>query len=315
MKLVFVIPVYNERESLAPLFDAIEQHAAPYDYHVIFIDDGSTDGSWEVLRRIAEKSGRVELVRFRRNFGKTPAMAAGIARATGDILVTMDADLQDDPKELPRLLAALDEGLDLVVGWKQKRNDPWHKTFPSRIYNGWVGRTFGLQMHDINSGFKVMRMEVARRLPMRGELHRMIVVNAHAFGYRVGEVPVEHHPRRYGVSKFGLTRFVTGALDVVATWFRLRHGDAPLHVLGRFGCAGFTLGVILTLAAISVATGLAPVPATIDLITVVTFAVCAVVLVVAGLMTFLIGLVADVLGQHTPACLDPESCIDEEYRR
>jgi glycosyltransferase involved in cell wall biosynthesis len=315
MKLAIVIPVFNERDSLAALFASIEEHAAPYDYRVIFIDDGSTDGSWDVLRTLAEKSDRVDLIRFRRNFGKTPALAAGIARAEGDVLVTLDADLQDDPRELPRLLAALDGGLDLVVGWKQKRNDPWHKTIPSRIYNGWVSRTFNLQFHDVNSGFKVMRMEVARRLPLRGELHRMIVVNAHAFGYRVGEVPVTHHPRRFGISKFGLTRFVTGGLDVVATWFRLRHGDAPLHVLGRVGFASLTLGLIFTIAAVSIATGLTPIPATHDIIAVIFFAVCAVVLVVAGLLTFLLGLVADLVGQHTPACLDPESCVAEEIRR
>ena len=314
MKLVLVIPVYNERDSLAALFTSIEEHAAPYDYHVIFIDDGSTDGSWEVMQTIAKKSDRVELVRFRRNFGKTPALAAGIARAEGDILVTMDADLQDDPKELPRLLAALDDGLDLVVGWKQKRNDPWHKTFPSRIYNWVVSRTFGLQFHDVNSGFKVMRMEVARRLPLRGELHRMIVVNAHASGYHVGEVPVEHHPRRFGVSKFGLTRFVTGGLDVVATWFRLRHGDAPLHVLGRAGCAGATVGLVLAISAICIATGLTPIPAALDIIATIGFAVCAVVFVVAGLIMFLLGLVADLVGQHSPPCLDAESCVAEETR-
>jgi dolichol-phosphate mannosyltransferase len=252
MNLTLVIPVFNERESLRPLVEQIEEHAAAWPHHIILVDDGSTDGSFEVMESLHAEYSAVDLIRLRRNFGKTAALAAGIARAKGDVLVTMDADLQDDPRELPRLLDKLNEGYDLVVGWKRVRHDPWHKTFPSRVYNHMASRLFGLDLHDINCGFKAMRMDVALSLPLYGELHRMISVHAAARGYLVAEVPVEHHPRRFGRSKYGWSRFLRGGMDMLSTWFLLRHGQAPSHVFGKAGCVGVAGGAffaVLTLVA------------------------------------------------------------------
>lgn len=250
MNLTFVIPVYNERESLRTLVEQIATNAAAWPHRIILVDDGSTDGSFEVMESLHEDFPAVDVVRLRRNFGKTAALAAGIACAEGDVLVTMDADLQDDPKELPRLLDKLEEGYDLVVGWKAVRHDPWHKTFPSRVYNKMAARLFGLDLHDINCGFKAMRMDVARSLPLYGELHRMISVHAAARGYRVAEVPVEHHPRRFGRSKYGVSRFLRGAMDMLSTWFLLRHGQAPSHIFGKAGCVGLVGGTFFSALAL-----------------------------------------------------------------
>lgn len=223
MRIVFVIPVFNECKTVEALAEGIARHAKGMDYRILFVDDGSTDGSAEVLARLADSSGAIDLIKLRRNCGKSHALAAGFARAEGDIAVMMDADLQDDPEEIPRMLAKLDEGYDLVCGWKEKRNDPWHKTIPSRIYNWAVSRAFGLSLHDVNTGFKAMRMDIAKRLPLVGDMHRMIAIFAAGMGGRVTEIPVTHHPRRFGRSKYGFGRFYRGAADAVAV--RLMRGD------------------------------------------------------------------------------------------
>lgn len=248
MKLVFVIPLLNERETLETLAEGIHRRAAGHEFRIVFVDDGSTDGSWEMLTQLREKYPAIDLIRFRRNYGKSQALAAGIARADGDVLITMDADLQDDPAEIPRFLTKLEEGHDMVCGWKAERHDPWHKTLPSRLYNGTVSWLFSLPLHDVNCGFKAMRMEVARQLPLYGDMHRMMAVHAADLGYRVTEIPVAHHPRRYGKSKYGLRRFATGALDVFTTWFLLRHSASPNHVFGRTGCAATFVGVVVLFA-------------------------------------------------------------------
>ncbi len=225
MRLAFVIPVLNERETLEPLAAGIARHASPHEYQILFVDDGSADGSYDVLRSLHERDPRVGLLKLRRNYGKTRALAAGIACAEGDVLITMDADLQDDPEEIPRLLAKLDEGYDVVCGWKADRHDPWHKVLPSRVYNALVNWLFGLRLHDINSGFKAMRMDIAKRLPLFGDMHRMMAVFAANMGGNVTETPVVHHPRRFGKSKYGFKRFYEGSRDALAVWVitRLPH--------------------------------------------------------------------------------------------
>jgi glycosyltransferase involved in cell wall biosynthesis len=223
MEITFIIPVFNECETLAALAEGIEQHTkAPH--RILFVDDGSTDGSWDAMCGLHERFATVDAIKVRRNFGKTHALRIGFERARGDVVVMMDADLQDDPAEIPRMLAKLDEGYDLVCGWKQRRHDPWHKTIPSLIYNTWVGWMFGVRLHDVNTGFKAMRIEVAKRLPMFDHMHRMIAVFAVKMGYRVVEIPVQHHPRVHGYSKYGLTRFYYGVKDAVQVWWGYRTG-------------------------------------------------------------------------------------------
>ncbi len=241
MKLVVVIPVCNEENTLEALLKGILVHTPSTDCEVVFVDDGSTDQSYRVLTGLHERFKQVRVLKFRRNFGKTLALAAAFRCIEGDVVVTMDGDLQDDPAEIPKLLAKLDEGYDLVCGWKADRRDPWHKTIPSRVYNAGIAWLFGHKLHDINTGFKAMRMEVAKQLPMYGEMHRMIVVNALALGYKVAEVPVKHHPRRFGKSQFGLERFHRGVADALTTWFLNRHGQAPNHF---FYLAGFLTGAV-----------------------------------------------------------------------
>lgn len=240
MKLVFVIPVFNERETLEPLAAGIARYASPHPYRILFVDDGSTDGSYDVLHSLHERDPRVGLLKLRRNYGKTRALAAGIAYAEGDVLITMDADLQDDPEEIPRLLAKLEEGYDMVCGWKANRRDPWHKVLPSRVYNALVNWLFGLHLHDVNSGFKAMRMDLAKRLPLYGDMHRMMVVFAANMGGKVAETPVVHHPRRFGRSKYGLRRFYEGSRDALAVWAITRLPEW-LNAVLRLACVAAAL--------------------------------------------------------------------------
>lgn len=250
MTPTFVIPVYNERPTLETLAAGICEHAAPHDYRIIFVDDGSTDGSDAVLAALHEANPAIDVIRFRRNRGKSAALAAGFARARGDVIITMDADLQDDPAEIGSFLTKLDEGFDVVCGWKRTRRDPWHKTIPSRYYNAAIARLFGLDLHDVNCGFKALRREVIDAIPMYGELHRLVPVLAANEGFRVTEIPVEHHPRRHGVSKYGFERFVRGAADVVTVMFIAQHGRSPAHFFGGLGLVLLAMAVVLKVAAL-----------------------------------------------------------------
>jgi glycosyltransferase involved in cell wall biosynthesis len=192
---------------------------AHVDAEIIFIDDGSTDTSWSVIRRLAELNDNTSGIRFRRNFGKAAALAAGFQAMTGDVVMTLDADLQDDPAELPNFLNKLGSRYDVVNGWKERRLDPWHKVYPSKVFNWLVGLLTGLKLHDHNCGLKVLRADVARDLRLYGELHRFIPVLAHARGYRVAELAVQHRPRQYGQSKYGFKRFARGFLDLLTSTF------------------------------------------------------------------------------------------------
>jgi glycosyltransferase involved in cell wall biosynthesis len=240
-----VVPLHNERDNLAPLHAELDRACAELglgEVEFLFIDDGSRDGSWEVVRALAARDARVRGIRFRRNFGKSAALTAGFQAARGAFVFTMDGDLQDDPAEIPKFLAKLDEGLDVVSGWKRKRYDPWHKVGPSRIFNWVVSHTTGCHLHDHNCGFKVYRAEVLREVGIYGELHRFVPVLAHAKGFRVGEIVVNHRPRRFGRSKYGVERLVKGFLDLLTILFLLRFRHRPLHVLGAMGLLLLVLG-------------------------------------------------------------------------
>jgi glycosyltransferase involved in cell wall biosynthesis len=238
-----VIPVCNERATVAPLCRSLAQ-VLPPPYEILFIDDGSTDGTWEELLQLHE-AGRVRVIRFRRNFGKTPALEAGFAASRGDVLFTMDGDLQDDPQEVPRFLEKLQEGYDLVSGWKKDRKDPIGKIIASRIFNAAVRCASGITLHDVNCGFKAYRGELARCLPLHGEMHRFTPVLAHAMGYRVAEIAVTHHPRRYGRSHYGFTRLLKGFLDLATVILLTRYADRPSHGFGLAALAALLAGVLL----------------------------------------------------------------------
>jgi len=239
-----IIPAYNEKESLELLQAEIDEAArkARLEVEAIFVDDGSTDGSWTLLQELAGKKPWLHGLRFRRNFGKAAALSAGFHAARGDIILTMDADLQDDPKEISTLLAGFDKGLDVVNGWKRIRHDPWHKVIPSRVFNFLVSWLTGVWLHDHNSGMKCFRAEVCREVRLYGELHRFIPVLAAARGFRVGEIEVHHRPRRFGHSKYGIRRFMKGFLDLLTVKFLTGFGQRPQHLLGSVGLLSFLAG-------------------------------------------------------------------------
>lgn len=245
-RISVVIPVFNEEPSLPQLHAELQETAAKHglDLELIWVDDGSSDGSWECIRTLVGRDERSRGIRFRRNFGKAAALSAGARSASAPVICTLDADLQDDPAELPRLLVELERGLDLVSGWKQQRCDPWHKVWPSRVFNFLVSTLTGVHLHDHNCGLKAIRAEVFREIRLYGELHRFIPVLAAARGFKVGEVPVHHRPRKYGRSKYGAWRIVKGFLDLLTVKFLTGFGGRPQHLLGTIGLLAFFLGLL-----------------------------------------------------------------------
>lgn len=250
MKLSFVIPVFNEVDSLDQLHDEIVAQVKEESYEIIFVDDGSTDGSVDVLRNLANGNPCVTVVVFRRNFGKSAALQKGFELATGDIVFTMDADLQDNPVEIPRFIQKIQEGWDVVTGWKKVRRDPISKRLPSKIFNSVTSRGTGLKLHDYNCGFKAFRKDVIRELDIYGELHRYIPVLAHARGFSVTEIPVDHRPRTFGKSKYGAERYLRGFLDFLTVRLVTHYHLSPLYLFGRMGAlmmaAGLAINVYLT---------------------------------------------------------------------
>ncbi len=246
-----VIPVLNESPSLPSLFGEIEAVFAKLPtrtFEIIFVDDGSTDATWETIKSFNQDT--VKGIRFRRNFGKAAALQAGFAQARGELVFTLDADLQDDPAEIPAFIAQLEtQNLDVISGYKQVRHDPWHKVFPSRVFNGLVSAFTGLKLHDHNCGFKCYRHEVVKNVRLYGELHRFVPVLAAAQGYLVGEKVVQHRARKYGKSKFGWQRFLKGFLDLLQVTFITRYGHRPMHFFG-------TLAVLIAIVSLLMAFGL-----------------------------------------------------------
>ncbi|MFW6161777.1 MAG: glycosyltransferase family 2 protein [Planctomycetota bacterium] len=255
-ELSIVVPVHNEAPNVEPLYDQIAEVLAEMGRRteLIVIDDGSTDETFERLRTVrqrAQAAGQgapaVKVLRLRRQFGKSAALAAGFAEARGEVVVTMDGDLQDNPKELPRFLAALEEGHDLVSGWKRERHDPWSRVLASRVFNAVVGWLSGVRLHDINCGFKAYRAELVRELRLYGDLHRFVPVLAHGKGFRCGEIEVEHRPRTAGETKYGAGRLITGFLDLLTVLLLTGYASRPLHFFGGTGVVAFAVGVVINL--------------------------------------------------------------------
>ncbi|MCA9071945.1 MAG: glycosyltransferase family 2 protein [Planctomycetaceae bacterium] len=244
--LSIIVPVLNEAPSLPQLHQEITRtcDAEEIAVEILFIDDGSTDDSWQVISELSAQDERVSGIRFRRNFGKAAALTAGMRAARGQWIMMMDADLQDDPAEIPQFLAKTEEGFDVVNGWKQRRLDPWHKVYPSKVFNWMVSRMTGLKLHDHNCGLKLFRADVAKEIRIYGELHRFIAVLAHARGFRVAELPVHHRERQHGYSKYGIRRFLRGFLDLLTVKFLTGFGQRPQHMLGAFGVLMFGLGFL-----------------------------------------------------------------------
>ena len=247
--LSVVVPLYNEAESLPELCDQIEQalRGERRPFELIFVDDGSTDDSFAVLKRLHKEKKHVRVIRFRRNFGKSAALSVGFEAARGAYVITMDADLQDDPAEIPGLLEAMGDSFDLISGWKKKRFDPISKTIPSRFFNFVTGKMTGIPIHDFNCGLKAYRSEVIKEINVYGELHRYIPALAHWAGYRVGEKAVRHRARKYGHTKFGISRFFNGFLDLLTVLFNTRYIRRPLHLFGVWGIVSFVFGGIIDL--------------------------------------------------------------------
>jgi glycosyltransferase involved in cell wall biosynthesis len=246
-----IVPGLNEAESLAELAGKIRESLdGKRRYELILVDDGSTDDSWAVISRLRGDDPRVKGIRLRKNFGKAMALSAGFLRASGEIIITMDADLQDDPVDLPAFLAKIEEGQDVVVGWKVTRRDPTNRLILSRIFNSTVRRATGLSLHDMNCGFKAYRREVIRTIPVYGDLFRYIPAFAAWEGFRVTEIPVKHHPRKYGASRYGLERILRGFFDLLSVMFLTRYQRKPMHLFGLIGLllggVGFLTELYLT---------------------------------------------------------------------
>ncbi len=252
MKLSTVIPVYNEVESLRKLHGELSDVAREqgYDLELIFVDDGSTDRSWEAIEQLGQQDPRVRGIQFRRNFGKSAALSAGFAAASGELIFTLDADLQDDPREMPKFLAEIERGCDVVSGWKRKRHDPWHKIGPSRIFNWLVGILTGVRLHDHNCGFKCYRHAVFDEVRLYGEMHRFVPIYASWQGARVTEMPVNHHPRTRGKSNYGIERTLKVVLDLIVVKFLASYATKPIYVFGGFGLLSLFASVMAFLWAL-----------------------------------------------------------------
>lgn len=291
-KLSFVIPIFNEAESLPELYwqlyDILSSVLKHHSYEIIFINDGSTDNSVEVLKGLSKQNESIRIISLRKNCGKAVALNKGFEAAKGEIVITLDGDLQDGPENIPEMLKKIAEGYDLVVGWKKKRHDSLGKTLPSKAFNFFVGWLSGLPLHDFNSGFKAMKNQVVKELYLYGELHRFIPVLVSQRGFKIIEIPVTHHPRKYGNSKYGWSRLFKGLFDFLTVMFLGSFGDRPLHLFGILGSVSISIGLIfgaylslLHFQGISI--GRRP------------LLILSVLLIIAGLQILLSGLVAEMI--------------------
>lgn len=298
-----VIPTYNEEDSLVELSNSLERvlnRETKNNYEVLFIDDGSTDSTFSVMREINKKNQKFRAIRFRRNYGKSAALSVGFKAAKGAVIITMDADLQDDPMEIPNLMSKIREGYDLVSGWKKKRNDPINKTLPSKFFNFVTAKASGLKLHDFNCGLKAYRSEAAKSLDIYGEMHRYLPVLAHWNGFRITEIPVKHHPRKHGKTKFGASRYVKGFLDLLTLLFTSRYLKRPLHFFGTvgtlMGLIGFGIDAWLTVEWIMGETFLSNRPA----------ALLGIALIIVGVQLVSLGLLGEMIVKNFKR--------DEEYQ-
>lgn len=317
MDISVVIPLFNEEESLPELFAWIERvmNANGFTYEVIFVNDGSTDRSWEVIKELGEKSEHVRGIKFRRNYGKSPALYCGFEQAQGDVVITMDADLQDSPDEIPGLYRMIkEEGYDLVSGYKQKRYDPLSKTIPTKLFNATARRISGIKnLHDFNCGLKAYRKAVVKNIEVYGEMHRYIPYLAKNAGFcKIGEKVVKHRARKYGSSKFGLNRFFNGYLDLITLWFLGGFGRKPMHVFGFLGSIMFLFGLIA--AAIlgadklySLANGVPQ-----RLVTDSPYFYIALAMMIIGTQLFLTGFLGDLISRTSTSRNDYQ--IEEDIR-
>jgi len=287
-----VIPLYNEEESLPELGMLVEgelKELVGDKYEIVFVDDGSTDNSFEVIKQLKQRNNRIRAFKFRRNYGKSAALSLGFAQARGNIIVTLDADLQDDPSEIKKLLEKIKEGYDLVTGWKKKRYDPITKVIPSRFFNWVTSKVSGIKLHDFNCGLKAYKREVVKSLQLYGEIYRYIPALANWEGFKVTEIPVQHHPRKFGKSKFGGTRFIKGYLDLITVLFTTRYLKRPMHFFGTIGTifatSGFVIDLYLLIEWFMGLTALSNRP----------LALFGIALIIVGVQLFSIGLVGEMI--------------------
>ncbi|MCB0730894.1 MAG: glycosyltransferase family 2 protein [Ignavibacteriae bacterium] len=246
-RISILVPLFNEEESLAKLTKQVSDvfNNIKTDYEILFVDDGSVDNSLKVIKDLARTNNKIRYISFRKNYGKSAALNIGFKNVTGDVVITMDADLQDDPGEIPNLLHELQKGYDLVSGWKKKRHDPFIKKYSSRFFNYVTKVMSGIKIHDFNCGLKAYRKNVVKTIDVHGELHRYIPVLADWKGFKISEVVVKHHPRKYGKTKFGISRFFKGFIDLITVIFTTRYIQRPLHFFGMLGVASFLIGFVI----------------------------------------------------------------------
>lgn len=304
MDISIIIPLYNEEESLPKLFEWIERVMTEnkFSYEVVFVNDGSTDKSWDVIELLQKQSSNVKGIKFRHNYGKSPALYCGFRAAKGDVVITMDADLQDSPDEIPGLYAMIkNDNYDLVSGWKKKRYDSkLTKNIPSKIYNATARKVTGLKLHDMNCGLKAYRNDVVKNIEVYGEMHRYIPYLAKNAGFtNVGEKVVEHRKREFGETKFGLNRFVNGYLDLLSLWFLSKFGKKPMHFFGMYGSLMFVLGflAICAVGAIKLVAIIEHVKA--PLVTDSPFFYLSMLAMMLGTQLFLAGFVGEIVARNS----------------
>ncbi len=305
MDISVVIPLFNEDESLPELTAWIDEvmRKNNFTYETLFIDDGSTDRSWQVIEELKIKFPSVKAIKFRRNYGKSAALNVGFAAAKGDVIITMDADLQDSPDEIPELYRRIkEEKYDVISGWKKKRYDPITKTIPTKLFNAATRKMSGIQLNDFNCGLKAYRNDVIKTIEVYGEMHRYIPVLAKWAGFtKIGEQVVEHRARKYGTTKFGFSRFINGFLDLMSIFFVGKFGKRPMHFFGSLGVLSFFLGIIMTLWMISVKLYhvAAHIPYKREITDQPMFYI-ALVAIIVGSQMFLAGFVAELVGRNAP---------------
>lgn len=304
MDISIVIPVYNEEESLPPLMEwvarVMKEHG--FSYEVIFVDDGSTDSSWEVITHLKGEYAEIRGIRFRRNYGKSPALYCGFDAAQGEVVITMDADLQDSPDEIPELYRMVTQGgYDLVSGWKQKRYDPLGKTLPSKFFNFTARLTSGIRLHDFNCGLKAYRKKVVKSIEVYGEMHRFIPILAKQAGFkRIGEKVVQHRARQFGVSKFGWERMIKGYIDLLTVLFMTRFGRRPMYIFGGVGTLMFLVGAVITIYLIAEKLTLQAQGLPLRPVTEQPLFYIALLAVGLGVQTFLAGFLGEMVNRAAP---------------